>query len=76
MELVEPVLKNIYESNTYRKDLSWPHFNDEPGSREAASEVPTVLHIGFCSLSSLAIPNSNLGHKPRNDDSISYMGVW
>ena len=24
MELVEPVLKNIYQSNTYRKDLSWP----------------------------------------------------
>ena len=22
-EPVEPVLKNIYQSNTYRKDLSW-----------------------------------------------------
>ena len=30
MEPVEPVLKNIYQSNTYRKDLSWPHFDDEP----------------------------------------------
>ena len=27
---VEPVLKNIYQSNTYRKDLNWPHFDDEP----------------------------------------------
>ena len=27
---VEPVLKNIYQSNTYRKDLSRPHFDDEP----------------------------------------------
>ena len=27
---VESVLKNIYQSNTYRKDLSWPHFDDEP----------------------------------------------
>ena len=26
MEPVEPVLKNIYQSNTYRKDLSWSHF--------------------------------------------------
>ena len=24
VEPVEPVLKNIYQSNTYRKDLSWP----------------------------------------------------
>ena len=30
VEPVEPVLKNIYQSNTYRKDLSWPHFNNEP----------------------------------------------
>ena len=27
---VESVLKNIYQSNTYRKDLSWPYFNDGP----------------------------------------------
>ena len=30
MEPVEPVLKNIYESNTQRKDFSWPHSDDEP----------------------------------------------
>ena len=30
MELVEPVPKNIYQINTYRKDLSWPHLDDEP----------------------------------------------
>ena len=30
MEPVEPVLNNIYQSNTYKKDLTWPHFNDEP----------------------------------------------
>ena len=34
MEPVEPVLKNIYQSNTYRKDLSWPHFDDEPMVQE------------------------------------------
>ena len=31
---VEQVLKNIYQSNTYRKDLSWPHFDDEPRVQE------------------------------------------
>ena len=30
VEPVDPVLKDIYQSNTYRKDLRWPHFNNEP----------------------------------------------
>ena len=29
VEPVEPVLMNIYQSKTYRKDLSWLHFEDE-----------------------------------------------
>ena len=29
MEPVEPVLK-IFQSNTYRKDLNWQKFDDEP----------------------------------------------
>ena len=41
---------NIYLSNTYRKNLSWLHFNDESMIREAASEGPIVLHIRFYSL--------------------------
>ena len=34
MEPVEPVLKNTYQSNTCRKDISWPQFNDEPMIQE------------------------------------------
>ena len=30
----EPVLKNIYQSNTNRKDFSWPHFDDESRIQE------------------------------------------
>ena len=30
MEPIESVLKNIYQSNAYRKDLSWAYFDDEP----------------------------------------------
>ena len=48
VESAEPFQMNIYQSNTYRKDLSWLYF--DKGSREAASEGPTVLHICFCSL--------------------------
>ena len=29
VEPVEPVQMNIYQNNTYRKDLSWLHFLDE-----------------------------------------------
>ena len=42
---------NIYKSNSYRKDLNWLHFNNETGSKEAASERLTVLHMHFCSWS-------------------------
>ena len=48
------VQMNIYQSNTYRKDLSWLHFDDEPKGgrdRQAASEGPTVVLMRFCSLS-------------------------
>ena len=34
MEPVEPVSKNIYQSNTYRKDLSWSYFDDESRVQE------------------------------------------
>ena len=40
---VEPVLMNIYQSNTYRKDLSWPHFDDEPKVQEKQN-LETALH--------------------------------
>ena len=34
VEPVEPVQMNIYQSNTYRKDLSWLHLDDEPRVQE------------------------------------------
>ena len=34
MEPVEQIQMNIYHSNTYRKDLSWLRFDDEPGVQE------------------------------------------
>ena len=30
VEPAEPVQMNIYQSNTYRKDLSWLHFDNYP----------------------------------------------
>ena len=51
VEPVESVVKNIYQSNIYRKDLSWPHFNYEPRVQEKQQVQDQVLHICFCSLS-------------------------
>ena len=34
VEPLEPVQMNIYQSNTYKKDLGWLHFNDEPRVEE------------------------------------------
>ena len=30
VETVESIFKNIYQSNTYKKNLGWPHFDNEP----------------------------------------------
>ena len=34
MEPVEPVQWSIFQSNTYRKGLSWLHFDGEPRVQE------------------------------------------
>ena len=72
---VEPVLKNIYQSNTYRKDLSWPHFDDEPRVQEK-QQVKDRQYCISIFVACLTIPTSNWGHQPRRDNSIPYMGLW
>ena len=74
VEPVEPVLKNIYQSNTYRKDLSWPHFDDEPRVQEK-QQVKDQQSCISVFVACLTNPSSNWGHQPRRDNSIPYMGV-
>ena len=45
MEKVEPVQKNIYQSNTYRKDLSWQHLDDEEGQLGAPAQTWQQYYI-------------------------------
>ena len=60
VETVEPVHMNIYQSNTYREDLRWLHFNNMPrGSKEATSEGPTVLHTVTVFVAFLTVPSSS-----------------
>ena len=58
VELVEAVLKNIYQSNTYRKDLSWPHFNNESRVQEK-QHVKDQQSCIFVFIACLTIPSSN-----------------
>ena len=74
MEPVEPVLKNIYQSNAYRKDLSWPHLEDEARVKEK-QQVKDQQSCIFAFVACLIISSINLGHQPTRDI-IPYMGVW
>ena len=61
VEPVEPVLKNIYQSNTYRKDLSWPHFDDESRVQEK-QQVKDQQSCIIIFVACLTIPSSNYEH--------------
>ena len=51
-EPVEPGLKNTYQSNTYRKKLNWPHFdNESPRVQEKQQVKDQQSCIFFSSLS-------------------------
>ena len=58
MEPVKPVLKNIYQSNSYRKDLDWLHFDDEPRV-QVKQQVKDQQSCLFVFVASLTIPSSN-----------------
>ena len=73
MEPVELVLKNIYQSNTNRKDLSWSHFDAVPRIQEKQQVKDQQSRI-FVFVACLTIPSSNWAHQPRRDSSIPYMG--
>ena len=75
----EPVQMDIYQSNIYREDLSWLHFDDEPRVQERVQERQQRKDQQFCISVFVAyttIPSSNQQHQPKNDNSIPCMDVW
>ena len=58
VETVEPVQINIYQSNTYRKDLSWLHFDDEPRIQETHQVKEQQSYITV-SVAYLMFPSSS-----------------
>ena len=55
VEPVEPAQMNIYQSNTYRKSLSWLQFDHEPRAQERHISIFVVY---------LTSPSSSLEHQP------------
>ena len=47
MEPVQPIEMNIYQSNTYRKDLSWLHFDNEQmvQERQLAKDQQSCISV-------------------------------
>ena len=74
-EPLEPVQMNIFQSNTYRKDLSWLHFEDVPRVQERQQVKDQQSYISV-SVVYPAIPSSNEEHQPKHDSSIPYMAIW
>ena len=53
-----------YQNNTYRKGLSWLHFDDEPRiQRQQVKDQQSCISV-FVAFPT--IPSSNLEHQPRN----------
>ena len=49
---------NIYQSNTYKKDLSWLHFDNEPRVQEK-QQVKDQQSCIFVFVACLTVPSSN-----------------
>ena len=74
-EPVKPAQMNIYQSNTYRKDLNWLYSDDEPRIQERQQVKGQQLFISVL-VAYPTIPSSNQEHLPRHDNSIPYIAVW
>ena len=61
--------------NTYRKDLSWLHFDNEPRVWQSLQVKDQQSHI-FIFIAYLTIPSSNYEYQPKDDNSIPCMAVW
>ena len=64
VEPVQPVQINIYQSNTYKKDLSWLHFDDKPRVQERQQVKDQQSCISVFAVYP-TIPSSNKEHQPK-----------
>ena len=69
------VQMNIYQSNNYRKGLSWLHVDDETGVQEKEQVMDQQSYISVFVVY-LTIPSNIQEHQRRQDNSIPCMAVW
>ena len=67
VEPVEAVQMSIYQSNTFRKDLSWLHFDNEPRVQER-QQVKNQQSCISVFAAYLTVPCSNQEHQQRRDN--------
>ena len=72
MEPVEPVQMNIYQSNTYRKDLSWLHFDDEPRVQERQQ----IKDQQSCMFVFVAFPQFQVANRSTSPDMATVFHAW
>ena len=65
----------LYQSNTYRKDLSWLYFDGEPRVQERQQVKNQQSYISAFVVY-LTIPSSSKEHQPRHDNNVQCMAVW
>ena len=58
MKPVNPVQMNIYQSSTNKKDLSWLHFDNEPGLQERQQMKDQQSYVSI-SVAYLTIPSTS-----------------
>ena len=66
---------NIYHINTYRTDLHWLHFVNEPRAQEREEVNDQQSYISVFE-AYLTVPSSSFEYQPRCDISIPCIGVW
>ena len=77
VEPFEPIQMKVYQKHTYRKNLSWLHFDDEPRVKERKQVNYLQSYISaFAIYLTLSTTSSNYVHQPRHDNKTPCKAVW
>ena len=75
MKPVEQVQMNVNKSNTYRKDLTWLHLDNDPRVQEGQQVKEQQPFISVF-VAYLTFSRNSQDYQPRYDNSISYKTIW
>ena len=75
MTPVEQVQMNVNKSNTYRKDLTWLHLDNDPRVQEG-QQVKEQQPCISVFVAYLTFSRSSQDYQSRYDNSIPYKTIW